>query len=246
MIIKEILAKTILSKSKVSDYTINAYVGCEHGCTYCYARFMKKFTGHREPWGAFVDVKTNAPRLLEHELLKKAAGKVWISGICDPYQPIEKTYRLTKRCLEVLFQHNWPVIIQTKSPLILRDLELLKNHSVEVTLSVTTADDVVRRIFEPNAPSVEERLTTLDQLHLAGIKTCAMIAPLLPNSKDLPRKLSGKVDFVIVDRMNYHYADWLYRKHELEYAMTDAFFEAKKREIAHAFEGEGIPCRSLF
>lgn len=247
MIVKEITAKTFLSKSKVSDYTINPYIGCEHGCNYCYARFMKRFTGHKEPWGAFVDVKINGPRLLEPELRKKPMGKVWISGICDPYQPIERKCRLTRRCLEILLKSGWPVVIQTKSSLVLRDSDLLKNsQKVEVGLTVTTAEDEIRRIFEPNAPSIQERLKTLGQLHSAGIRTFAMIAPLLPNAEDLPQHLAGKVDFVLVDRMNYHYADWVYRKNRLEYAMTDSFFTAKKTEIANALKKEGIPCQLLF
>ncbi len=247
MIVKEVSAKTILSRSKVSDYTINPYVGCEHNCTYCYARFMKRFTGHREPWGTFVDVKANAHRLLEQEVNKKKAGKVWISGICDPYQPIERKYGLTRKCVEILLRHDWPVVIQTKSPLVLRDSDLLSSsHKVEVGLTITTADDEIRQIFEPSAPSVAERLRTLDELHSAGIKTYAMIAPLLPGAENLPRHLMGKINFAIVDRMNYHYADWVYRKHNLEYAMTDKFFASKKAEIATTFEREKIPCQLLF
>jgi DNA repair photolyase len=126
MIIKEISAKSILSKSKVTAYTINPYIGCEHGCTYCYARFMKRFTGHKEAWGEFVDAKINAPILLESEIKKKKVGKVWISGMCDPYQPLEKKYELTRKCLEILLKHQWPVTIQTKSNLVLRDIELFK------------------------------------------------------------------------------------------------------------------------
>jgi len=247
MIVKEVSAKTILSKSKVSDYTINPYVGCEHGCTYCYATFMKRFTGHKEPWGTFVDVKANAHRLLEQEINKKAVGRVWISGICDPYQPIEKKYGLTRKCLEILLRHDWPVVIQTKSPLVLRDSDLLRNsQKIEVGLTITTADDEIRQIFEPNAPSVEERVRTLDQLHSAGIKTYAMIAPLLPGAENLPQHLIEKIDFAIVDRMNYHYADWVYRQHNLEHAMTDTFFAARKAEIADAFGREEIPCKLLF
>jgi DNA repair photolyase len=101
MIVKELCAKTILSKSKVLDYTINPFIGCEHGCTYCYARFMKRFTGHREDWGQFVDVKINAPSLLQHEIRKNRIGRVWISGLGDPYQPLEAKYKLTRRCLEI-------------------------------------------------------------------------------------------------------------------------------------------------
>jgi len=247
MIAKEVHAKTVLSRSKVFDYTINPYIGCEHGCTYCYARFMKRFTSHKEAWGRFVDVKINAASLLEREVKKKPIGKVWISGICDPYQPLEKKYELTKKCLETLLEHGWPVVIQTKSPLVLRDMELLKNfNAVEVGVTITTAEDGIRQIFEPNASSIEERLNALEKLHLAGVKTFAMIAPILPKVEGLVSQLSGKVDLVLVDRMNYHYADWVYRKHELEYAMTDDFFTRMKTALASALEREGIPYQLLF
>lgn len=247
MIVKEIYAKTILSKSKVFDYTINPYIGCEHACTYCYARFMKRFTGHKEEWGEFVDVKINAPTLLQREIKKKRVGKVWMSGICDPYQPLEKKYELTKRCLKILLKHDWPVTIQTKSPLVLRDMESLrKSNEIEVGLTITTADGNIKMNFEPNSPSVKDRIETLEQLHSAGIKTFAMIAPLLPNAEGLVAQLSGKVDYVLIDKMNYHYADWVYRRHKLEYAMTGGFFKRKKIELANAFEREGIPHQLLF
>lgn len=247
MIVKEVYAKAILSKSKVSDYTINPYIGCEHGCTYCYARFMKRFTGHKEQWGRFVDVKINATNLLQREIRKKRVGRVWISGVCDPYQPLEKKYELTKRCLEVLSGHDWPVTIQTKSPLVLRDLGLLRKFSqIEVGLTITTADENIRKIFEPNSPPIKERIETLEKLHSVGINTYAMTAPILPKAEGLVAQLSGKVDYVLIDRMNYHYADWVYRRYKLEYAMTNDFFTRKKIELANAFRKEGIPYQLLF
>jgi len=247
MIVKEVNARTILSKSKVSDYTINAYVGCEHGCTYCYARFIKRFTGHKEEWGEFIDVKVNAPSLLEREVKRKRVGKVWISGICDPFQPIERKYELTKRCLEILLKHGWPVTIQTKSPLALRDIDLLRNYEkIEVGFTITTADDEIRRIFEPKAPPIEERVKALEKLHFAGIKTFVMIAPLLPRAEGLVAQLSGKVDYVLIDRMNYHYADWVYRKYRLEYMMSDKFFTQQKAILTETLEKEGTPYQILF
>src|SRR4030043_772190 len=139
MIVKEIQAKAILSVSKVYDYVINPYTGCQHGCTYCYARFMKRFTGHKEPWGEFVDVKINAADLLRVEVKKKKTGRVWVSGVCDPYQPLEARYQLTHQCLQILLQHNWPVVVQTRSSLVLRDLDILKEgKDIEGGLSVTT------------------------------------------------------------------------------------------------------------
>ena len=247
MIVNEVYAKTILSKSKVFDYTINPYIGCEHGCTYCYARFMRRFTDHKEEWGKFVDVKVNAASLLQREIKKKRPGVVWISGVCDPYQPLEKEYELTKRCLEILLTHGWPVTVQTKSPLVLRDVELLRKFDkVEVGLTITTADENIGKIFEPNSPTVEQRIETLEKLHSAGVKAFAMIAPLLPKTEGLAAQLSGKADYVLIDKMNYHYADRTYKRHRLEYAMTNNFFTQKKIELANAFEKEGIPYQLLF
>ena len=247
MIVKEIYAKSILSKSRVFDYTVNPFVGCEHGCTYCYARFMKRFTGHQEAWGDFVDVKVNATSLLKNEIKNKKVGRVWISGVCDPYQPLEKKYELTKGCLEILLKHGWPVTIQTKSPLVLRDMESLrKSNEIEVGLTITTAYENIRKIFEPNSPPIKQRIETLEKLHSVGVKTFAMIAPILPNAEGLGAQLSGKVDYVLIDKMNYHYADRVYRRYKLGYAMTDNFFTRKKLELASAFEKEDIPYQLLF
>lgn len=241
MTIREVYAKSVLSKSKVLDYVVNPYIGCEHGCTYCYARYVKRFTGHTEPWGEFVDVKINAPTLLQRETRLKKAGRVWVSGLCDPYQPLERRYNLTRKCLEILLKRGWPVTIQTKSPLVLRDIDLLKGcGNVEVTLTITTADERIRQIFEPKAPSIRERLEVLEKLHSAGVKTCVMIAPLLPKAEDLVKAIAGKADYVLVDRMNYHYADWVYRRYGLEHAMTNEFFQHKKMEIAKLLERVGI------
>ncbi len=247
MIVKEIEAKTILSKSQIYDYALNAYVGCQHNCIYCYAKFMKRFTGHREPWGAFVDVKINAAELLAREVKKKRKGRVWISGVCDAYQPMEKKYMLTRRCLEILVDQGWPVTIQTKSPLVLRDMEVLKRSTeVEVGFTITTADEKVRRIFEPGAPPIEKRVEALGILHAEGIRTFVMIAPLLPHAEGLVDMLKGAVDHVLIDQYNYHYADWAYKEHGMQRAMDEDFFFEKGEELRAAFEKAGIPCRKLY
>ena len=244
MIVKEIQAKAILSVSKVYDYVINPYTGCQHGCTYCYARFMKRFTGHKEPWGEFVDVKINASDLLQVEIKRKKRGRVWISGVCDPYQSLEAKYKLSRRCLEILEQHNWPVTVQTRSPLILRDIDILKEaRDFEVGFTVTTMDDDIRKLFESSAPPIKDRLNALDVLHQAGIRTYAMIAPMLPGAESLAEALEGKVDYIIVDRMNYNHADWVYRKYGLDSKLTDNFFYRTGRELASACRGLGIECR---
>ena len=230
MIVKEVQAKSILSTSKVYDYVVNPYIGCQHACSYCYARFMKRFTGHREPWGDFVDVKSNAANLLRVEINKKKQGRVWVSGVCDPYQPLEAKYKLSRQCLEILARNNWPAIIQTRSPLVLRDMDIIRQgKGFEVGFSVTTADDGIRKLFEPKAPPVNERIRALDELHKAGIRTYAMVAPMLPGAEGLAELLEGKVDYVLIDRMNYHYADWIYRKYGLQDKLTDEFFQRTTR-----------------
>jgi len=247
MIVKEVHSKTILSASKIYDYVINPYVGCQHSCQYCYARFIKKFTGHTEPWGQFVDVKINAVELLRVEVRKKKRAKVWVSGLCDPYQPLEAKYKLTRGCLEILAENDWPVVIQTRSSLVLRDIDILKKaKNPEAGLSVTTADDDIRKIFEPQAPSIKERLDTLNELHRSGIRTYAMIAPVLPGAGLLVESLAGKVDYIIVDRMNYHYADWIYKKYGMEKELNGEYFINTGREIEYACKNSGIPCNIVF
>ena len=241
MIVNEIQVKTILSASQIHPYTINPYTGCEHACTYCYAHFMKRFSGHPEAWGQFVDVKINAPDLLKREIQKKKPGKVWVSGVCDPYQPLEERYRLTRQCLETLAEHDWPVVVQTRSPLVLRDMDILqKGKGFEVGLSITTADDHIRQLFEPNAPTIQARIEVLEQLHQAGIRTYAMIAPILPGAEDLAEKLAGRVDYVILDRMNYHHADWVYRRYGLQDYMTDDYFNRVERALTSELARYGI------
>jgi DNA repair photolyase len=247
MIVNEIKSKTILSVSKIYDYVINPYVGCQHGCSYCYARYMKRFSGHLEPWGLFADVKINAPELLRKEITRKKRGRVWMSGACDPYQQLEVKYELTRQCLEILAVNEWPVTIQTRSPLVLRDLDILKGaKELEAGLSVTTADEKIRRLFEPYATSVEDRLDTLEELHQSGIRTYAMIAPLLPGAEDLAEALAGKVDHIIIDRMNYHYADWIYRKNRMDYALSDEYFRKISTGIAKVCKKSGITCEVVF
>ena len=230
MIIQEIFAKTILSKSQIQEYAFNPYVGCSHACRYCYASFMRRFTGHKEKWGEFVDAKVNAPDLLAREIKRKRLGRVWVSGVCDPYQPAEKKYKLTARCLEIFSEHQWPVTVQTKSSLVLRDIEILeKFKNIEVGFSITTADEKIKEIFEPGASPIKERIHALEVLHSRGIQTFAMIAPILPKAGGLIEQLPGKVDHVLIDRLNYFYANRTYQKIKMEWAKKVLFFSTWPR-----------------
>ena len=128
MEIKEIKVKSIIVKSGLpgADFVINPYIGCVHGCIYCYARFMKRFTGHLEPWGDFVDVKINGPDLIPEKWSKYQGKSIIIGSVTDAYQPIEKKYQLTRRILEKLIPLQPDLEIITKSDLVLRDIDLLK------------------------------------------------------------------------------------------------------------------------
>jgi DNA repair photolyase len=129
---------------------------------------------------------------------------------------------------------------------VVRDIDLLKVATdMEVGMTITTADEGIRQLFEPHAPPIRGRIKALDELHSAGISTYAMIAPMLPKAEGLVGELIGKVDYVLIDRMNYHYSDWVYKKHKLENAMSDEFFIQKTEELASAFGTRQIECRVL-
>ena len=130
MIIREIKAKSILNRSSIGDYTINPYIGCQHSCRYCYADYYTKKIHHVNlDWGSYIFVKINAPSLLLKEIIKKKKGIVYLSSLTDPYQPIEGKYKLTRKLLEILLAYKWPVIIQTKSSLVLRDLDIIRRFN---------------------------------------------------------------------------------------------------------------------
>jgi len=208
---------------------------------------MKRFTGHKESWGDFVDVKINAPDLLIKEIKKKKKGIVWVSGVCDPYQPLEKKYKLSRKCIDILVQNNWPVVVQTRSPFVLRDMDIFKKSKmIEVGLSITTANDEIRKVFEPHAPSIMERLRTIKSLHQNGIKTYVMIAPILPEAENLIRMIAGKVDYIIIDRMNYHHADRIYNKHGWKEKNTGEYFDLMKNRMESDCTELGIDCRSAY
>ncbi|APD06848.1 uncharacterized protein UJ101_01329 [Flavobacteriaceae bacterium UJ101] len=197
--IKEIQAKSIIGHTQVpsADYVMNPYTGCQFACMYCFASFMGRFVGEsNQNWGNYVYVKTNAVELMEKDiqrLMKKHPHpKVVLSTVTDPYQGVEKKYRLTRGILEVFAKHHYQgrVGILTKSPMILDDLELLKQiPNLEVGISITTTDDQLSRFLEVKAPLASARLRTLKKLNEAGIKTYAFVGPLLPHMKLKPNSI---------------------------------------------------------
>ena len=251
MKIKEILAKTVLTKTAISgfDYCINPYIGCGHGCRYCYASFMKRFTGHLEPWGEFIDVKVNAPHLLRKQLKRAKQGVVALSTVTDPYQPIEKKYQLTRKCLEALLEAQFSVNLLTRSPLCLRDIDLLKQFkNIEVGLSITTHDEGIKKIFEPHSPTVQARVKTLEALRRESIPTYAFIGPMLPlDPKALVETLDGLIDEVLIDRVNYtNKVKAIYRKAKLEKYLEEDYFHVVGKELKEGFEKKGITVTMCF
>lgn len=217
MAIQSVLAKSVLQKSGIPgvDAVINPYVGCVHACAYCYARFMKRFTGHDEPWGTFLDAKVNAGQVLAHQLdgrREPFRGTVFFSSVTDPYQPPESRFRLTRQCLEVLLERQVPVSILTKSDLVLRDLDLLKRfESPTVGLSLSTLDNGLAGFLEPRATPPSKRIQVLRTFRENGIRTLAFISPFLPMVSDLDamlEALDGAVDEIGVEAINMIGGNW--------------------------------------
>lgn len=216
MILREVVARSILTKSRLpeADYCINPYVGCAHGCVYCYARYMRRFSAHSEPWGQFVDVKTNAVELLRARLSHKPApgGVVLFGSATDAYQQVEHRYGLTRGLLAALAGSSLTVSILTKSDLVVRDIDLLRRlPGSSVGLTITAADDGLRRLIEPHAVSVARRLAALRRLHETGLATSAFIGPIVPGLTDLPAifaALEGIVDGVWGEALNTAGGNW--------------------------------------
>jgi DNA repair photolyase len=249
-VVREIEAKSILNVSKIHDYCVNPYTGCEVGCVYCYAAlFMRRYSGHSEPWGEFVDVKVNAPALLAKQIVKAKRGTIWFASVCDPYQPLEERYALTRRLLEVLVGHDFPVEIQTKSARVRRDLDVIRRiPNVEVGFTIATDDETIAGMFEPRASPIGERVEVLREFKAAGVSTFAFAGPLLPgNPERLAALLAGAVDRVLIDRMNYIPAvKAFYARHGLLDALMDSFFRTQSARLAKVLRARGIRIETVF
>jgi DNA repair photolyase len=213
----EVEAKSILNKSGITDWTVNCYSGCEHGCLYCYARFATRFTHPGERWGSFVDVKVNAPQQLAREVRRKKVGRVFVSSVCDGWQPAEATYGLTRQCLQILLQHGFPITILTKSGLAGRDLDLLVGKkNVEFGVTITTLDESIWKLFEPKSSPPAELLALVGDAKRKGITTYVFLGPLMPYLSDTEKSLRSLLkavkevgaDYFYVDRLNPRYGVW--------------------------------------
>lgn len=195
---RETICKSALTKTGIPgyDYCLNPYVGCAHACIYCYASFMCRFTGHKENWGDFLDVKTNFPDVLARQLGGRRTtprGKALFGTVTDAYQPAEARYAITRSSLEVLADYRLlEVGILTKSHLVERDIPLLRRlPACEVGFTVTTLDRDIAGVLEPGASPPQLRLAAAGKLIAAGIPVWAFIAPLLPGLTDTRESLAA-------------------------------------------------------
>jgi DNA repair photolyase len=188
--IREITVKSVLQASKLpaSSHCLNPYVGCHHACAYCYARFMRRFTGHKEPWGRFVDVKKNTPDILARQLAHRIpSGSTLVGSVCDAYQPLERRYGITREAVRQLVAKKVTFSLLTKSDLVVRDIDLLQQAGSRCSVGISLAmlNDGYRRCFEPGAAAVSRRLKALKELHCEGIRTYLFIGPILPRVTDV-------------------------------------------------------------
>ncbi len=168
------------------DFTLNPYSGCSFGCTYCYAAFFSRNAERRDNWGYWVNAKENAVELMEKRKPGALDGKlIYMSSVTDPYQPLERELKLTRRLLEVMAERHKPkLVVQTRSPDVVRDCDLFRRIEdnggrVQVNMTVTTDDEDVRRAFEPFCPSNPARMKAIGQVQAEGVDACITMTPLL-------------------------------------------------------------------
>ncbi len=204
MTVKTIYTKSVLSKSTlpVCEYSVNPYVGCTHGCKYCYASFMKRFTGHAEPWGTFLDVKL-WPEIKNPQ--RYAGKELFLGSVTDPYLPQEEQYGRTRALLEQLQGSGAKLSIATKSDLILRDLDLIKTFpDARVSWSVNTLDEDFKNDMD-NAVSIARRLAAMEAFYRAGIRTTCFVSPIFPGITDaeaIIRRVKGQCHLIWLENLN--------------------------------------------
>lgn len=253
-----------ISKTKlpVADYAINPYIGCSHKCMYCYAEFMRRFTGHHdEEWGEFVDIKLCNKQINTKKL---SGSSIFIGSVTDPYMPCEAKHKITQSILTQLIDCDASIDLQTKSALVARDIDILKQiPNIKVGFSICTLDDTFRKDMEPCAGRIEDRIKALEQLHAAGIRTYIFMSPMFPGITDFKaiiRRTSDIADEFWFENLNLrsgyrtrvlHYIekncpelvplyDEIYRKRNMQY------WEQLSKEIDDFCTGYGCTYHNYF
>ena len=239
--------KSVMTKSNapLGGYAVNPYVGCPHACKYCYAAFMKRFTGHNEEWGTFMDVK-NWPEIKNAG--KYAGEKVIIGTVTDGYNPLEETYRKTRKILEELKDSGADILICTKSDLVLRDMDLLleinRKNTLTVSWSINTLDEAFRSDMD-EAVSIERRLAAMKQMYDKGIRTVCFISPVFPGITDIEAiidRVREQCDLIWLENLNLRggfkktIMDYIAQTHPDLIPLYDEIYNKKDRSYFEALE----------
>lgn len=256
MTVKEIQVNSVITKSDlpVCDYSVNPYVGCEHACKYCYACFMKRFTGHSEDWGDFADVKYWQP--IKNP--RKYAGKeLFIGSVTDPYQPIEQKYGRTRALLEELQGSGARLSVATKSDFILRDLDIIKTFpDARVSWSINTLDERFKNDMD-NGVSIERRLAAMKAFYDAGVRTTCFISPIFPAITDVKAiaaraknfcnliwlenlNLRGSFKPAVMQYIKTHYPALLPLYADIYTDGNDAYWQTLDRELQAFAAAQGL------
>lgn len=232
-------------------WTCNPYLGCTFGCLYCYAMFLPQNKRPKEEWGQWVQAKNNAVELAEKQASKLANASLYMSSVTDPYLPLEKSLELTRGLLQVLLPHQPRLLVQTRGPLLVRDLDLFQQFDcLRVNISIPTDSEDVRKVFEPKAPPLQKRWQAAEELRAAGVAVGLCITPMLPldNDKDFVAKLvSFEPDVLVVQdfhaSLNGFGANTAARARQLaeeRHWNHDKYFQVKTMlsEQCEVFEGE--------
>lgn len=245
-IIRQIDVRSVMTRSSlpVGGYSVNPYVGCPHACKYCYASFMKRFTGHTEPWGTFLDVKHWKPIDNPH---KYDGQRVVIGSVTDGYNPYEKHFLRTRRLLEELQGSQAEILVCTKSDLVLRDVDLLKQFPrVTVSWSINTLDETFRADMD-RAVSIERRLEAMREIYQAGIRTVCFISPIFPGItevKAIIERVKDFTDLIWMENLNLRgqfkgtIMSYIREKHPELYPLYERIYNHRKTDYWQALEHE--------
>ena len=261
--IKHIAVNSLLTKTQVpaGDYVINPYVGCPHKCLYCYAEFMKRFTNHEEAWGDFLDVKVCTKKINVERLQDKT---VVISTVTDAYNPFERKFERTREILKQFVNTKARIEILTKSDLVLRDQDLFAQiPNIKIGISLNTLDDGIRKVLEPGASRIQNRINAIKTLNDAGFDTYIFLSPMFPGISDFKaileecktytRKfyfenlnLRGVYRPRIMNYIRKYHPDLLSLYDGIYKFKNTEYWEILEREIANYCTGNNIPFGSYF
>ena len=245
--IAQIATKSVMTKSNtpLGGYSVNPYVGCPHACKYCYASFMKRFTGHTEDWGTFMDVK-DWPVITNPK--KYAGQKVIIGTVTDGYNPLEERYRKTRQLLTELKDSDADILICTKSDLVLRDMDLLmeinRKNRLTVSWSVNTLDEEFKNDMDA-AVSIERRLAAMKQVYDAGIRTVCFISPVFPGLTDIEaifHRAKDQCDLIWLENLNLRggfkadIMNYIAEKHPESFPLYEMIYNKKDRSYFRMLE----------